>query len=88
MAEHHKAVQDFTRCLELYPQNSLCLAASHFHLARALVALGQNGSVMNNLQRTIELNDKIGGLSSTEVTEAQRLLGELLKKGNHVRENK
>ncbi len=88
MAEHHKAVRDFNKCLELYPKNSLSSAISRFHLARSQIALGQNGRATDNLQKTIELNNKIGGLSSTEVAEAQLLLDELLKKDGNVHGNK
>lgn len=83
LGEHHSAVRDFTRCVELYPKNSSSLAASHFHLARALVALGQDNRAIDNLQKTLDLNDKVGGLSPTEITEAKRLLGELLSKDNY-----
>lgn len=88
MAEHHKAVRDFNKCLELYPKNSLSSAISRFHLARSQIALGQNGRATDNLQKTIELNNKIGGLSSTEVAEAQLLLDELSKEDGNVHGNK
>jgi tetratricopeptide (TPR) repeat protein len=88
MAEHHKALKDFNKCLELCPKNSLGSAILRLHLARSQIALGQNGKAADNLQKTIELNNKIGGLSSTEVVEAQLLLDELLKKDGNVHGNR
>ena len=82
LGQYDKAVEDFSRCIELYPENSLSLAGSHFHLAKALIAVGQDKKALYNLRRTLDLIDKNGGLSPTEITEAQKLLKELLNKND------
>ena len=77
LGEHKKAVRDFTRCVNLYPKNSSSLVSSHFHLARVLVALGQDNNAIQNLRKTLDLSKEIGGLSSDELAEVQRLLVKL-----------
>lgn len=77
LGEHQKAVRDFEKSIELYPRNSSQLTASYFHLARALVALGRDDEVVSNLNKAIELNEEVGGLSQTDLAEAKRILGRL-----------
>ena len=77
MGEYDKAVQDFTKCIELYPRRTPAVSASHLHLGRALVALGKNNQAGGNLRKALELNNEIGGLSEEDVKEAQDILKEL-----------
>lgn len=81
LGEFDKAVQDFKRCVSLYPPLTPAATASYFHLGRALAKLGQKSESIENLNKTLELNDKIGGLSATEIAETKRLLEELSQGG-------
>jgi len=75
--EHQKATEEFKRCLELYPPNAPACVASRFHLVRVLVALKQTNQALENLREALDLNNRIGGLSAADLTEARRLYGEL-----------
>ena len=77
MGQYQDAAQDFTRCIELYPKGTPSLTASYFHLGRALKAQNQNIEAKNNLQTALRLNDKIGGLSETDLEEAKGILTNL-----------
>jgi tetratricopeptide (TPR) repeat protein len=79
LGQFDKAVQDFTRCIRLYPVGTPAAAATYFHLGRALASLGQKDEAIENLNKALELNAEIGGLSPTDTEEAQRLLKELLQ---------
>lgn len=85
LGEYHKAVEDFTKCLELHPKDSPSLTASYFHMARALAALGQSDRAVDNLRMSLDLNSQMGGLSPNEIIEARSLLRELLQEKNHAR---
>jgi len=77
LGEYNKAAQNFSRCTELYSRRSPSLTSSYFHFAKALIALGQENRAKDNLQATLDLNTKIGGLSPGDLAEAKRMLGEL-----------
>jgi tetratricopeptide (TPR) repeat protein len=77
LGEFNKSVQDFSQCISLYPPRTPSLVASHFHLARALAGLGQKDEAIENLNKTLELHNKIGGLSAADFAETHRLLKEL-----------
>lgn len=77
LGEFDKAVQDFKQCVNLYPTKTPSVVASYFHLAKALARLGRKGEAIENLTKTLNLNNKIGGLSDADFAEAQRLLKEL-----------
>jgi tetratricopeptide (TPR) repeat protein len=81
LGQFNKAVQDFTTCIELYPKGVPSTAASHFHLARAFAGLGQRDKAVEHLNQTLDLESRIGGLLTTDLAEAQRLL-ERLQKGS------
>jgi tetratricopeptide (TPR) repeat protein len=80
----NKAAKDFNKCIELYLGNSSSLAASHYHLARTLVALGESEKAVVNLQEALKLHVEYGGLSTGEFNETKRLLEQLLNKDNYV----
>jgi len=84
LGQNYKAVDDLTKCIEMYPKNSSSLTASHFHLAKTLVELGQNGKAADNLQKSLDLSKKVGGLSPSQIIEAKYLLSQLLKKNGYV----
>lgn len=77
LGQYDKAVQDFTRCIRLYPGGTPAAAASYFHLAKALASLEQKDEAVENLNKALELNAEIGGLSAADTEETQRLLEEL-----------
>ncbi len=77
LGEFDKAVQDFNRCLKLYPDGAPLAVASYLHLGRALAGLGQKDEAIESLKKALELNTEIGGLSAADFAEARRLLEEL-----------
>ncbi len=81
LGQFNKAVQDFTTCIELYPKGLPSTVASHFHLARAFAGLGQRDKAVEHLNQTLDLESRIGGLLTTDLAEAQRLL-ERLQEGS------
>ena len=77
LGEFDKAVEDFTTCINLYPNETPASVASRFHLARAFAGLGQRDKAVECLNKVLELDSRIGGLLTTDLTEAQRLLKQL-----------
>jgi tetratricopeptide (TPR) repeat protein len=75
-----KAVEDFRRCVLLYPGQTPALVNSYFHLGRALMQLGQKAEARGQLSKALELNSEIKALSLEDSAEANRLI-ELLSKG-------
>jgi len=72
-----KAIDDFNKCIDLYPPNSKLLAVSYLHLADALAELRQNGKAIENLKAALKLNSTVGGLSAIETSKAQELIAKL-----------
>ncbi len=77
LGEFDKAVEDFTTCIKLYPNETPASVTSRFHLARTFAGLGQRNKAVEYLNQVLELNSRIGGLLSTDLAEAQRLLKQL-----------
>ncbi len=77
LGEFNKAIEDFTTCIKLYPNETPASIASRFHLARAFAGLRQRDKAIECLNQVLELDSRIGGLLSTDLTEAQRLLKQL-----------
>jgi tetratricopeptide (TPR) repeat protein len=83
LGEFDKAVEDFTTCIELYPNETPASVASRFHLARTFAGLGQRNKAVEHLTQALDLNralypdNRIGALSDTDLAEAQRLLKQL-----------
>ncbi|HIJ53547.1 MAG TPA: tetratricopeptide repeat protein, partial [Planctomycetes bacterium] len=77
LGQFDKAVQDFTNCLKLYPRGTPAIAATYFHLGRALAKLGQKEEAIEKLNKALELNAENRDLSDADVDETQRLLEEL-----------
>ncbi len=80
LGQFQKAVQDFSKCVELYPGSSPQIAASRFHLAKAYVSLKENAKAIGYLKQVIDLKNQTGGLTAEELAEAQSLL-------KHLQEN-
>lgn len=72
-----KAVEDLTRCVQLYPAGVPAGAGSRFHMARACAKLNRKGDAVKLLKEALDLQGRIGGLSPQDLTEAQQLLDEL-----------
>jgi len=81
LGELNKAVQDLTKCVELYPDTVPQAVIARFHLARTSAELGKKEEALRYLNQALELEITIGGLSTTELTEAKNLLRKL-QEGN------
>lgn len=81
MGELTKAIQDLSKCIELYPSSSPQYVAASFHLARALDKNGKKHESLKYLNQALDLESNKGGLSTTELNEAKRLLIKL-QEGN------
>ncbi len=81
LGELNKAIQDLTRCVELYPDSASQSVAANFHLARAFAELGKKNEALKYLNQALSLESDIGGLSTAEMTEAKNLLIKL-QEGN------
>ena len=87
MGEFNKAFEDFTRCIRLYPTGTPAAIGSHFRLAKTFDKLGQKDKAVEHLNQALEMNQaldpesQIGGLSTSDIDEAQRLLKQL-QEGN------
>lgn len=77
MGEFDKAIEDFTKCLKLYLPGTTAAVASRFRLAKTYTKLGQNIEAVQQLKQVLDLERQIGGLSNSELTEAQQLLEQL-----------
>jgi len=77
MGELNKAIQDFNMCITLYPKGTPAAVASRFHLARALAGLRQRDKAVEQLNQTLDLQKRFGGLLAADLAEAQRLLEQL-----------
>jgi tetratricopeptide (TPR) repeat protein len=76
------AVEDFNRCITLYPAGKPSLTSAHLHLARALEKLGKTNLASENIKKAIDLNNTSGGLTDAELSEARLLLQKLSEGGN------
>ena len=76
-----KAIQNFSRCVELYPDSTPQAVASRFHLAKAYIGAGQKDKAVQLLDDVLNLELRFGGLTTEERSEARRLLDQL-QEGN------
>jgi tetratricopeptide (TPR) repeat protein len=77
LGEYDKAVQDFTRCIQLYSSTAPAKISTRFHLARTYAKLEQNNEAIEQLTQALELQSRIDGLTPSDVDEARRLLKHL-----------
>ncbi|MCJ7682885.1 MAG: tetratricopeptide repeat protein [Desulfobacteraceae bacterium] len=77
LEQYDKAIQDFNRCLELYPDKTPARTASYLHLAKVLNKIGQKDEAVKSFKKALELNAEIGGLSEVEHTDAENLVENL-----------
>jgi tetratricopeptide (TPR) repeat protein len=77
LEQFEKAAEDFKRCLDLYPKRSRGCVATQFHLGQALERLGQKVNALSSLNKALELNAEIGGLSAADKALAEQLIKQL-----------
>jgi len=78
LGEFQKAVNDFTKCIELYPPANKAVVSSHLHLAKALAKQGRGKKAVEILEKTLKLNNQVGGgLTKEDLDYAQRLIQDL-----------
>jgi len=79
LGQTEKAAADFSRCIDLYLPNSRSAVSAYFHLARSYDKMGQTDDAQKSLKRAMDLQDRIGGLSTADLAEARALLDQLQK---------
>jgi len=77
LGEYDKAVADFTKCISVYLSTAPAGVGTRFHLARALAKLGQKDKAVEQLNQALDLESRIGGLSTADLTDAKSLLKQL-----------
>jgi tetratricopeptide (TPR) repeat protein len=76
------AVEDFNRCVNLYPPGKQSLTVSYLHLARALEKLGKTKLASENIRKAMSLNSTVGGLTDADLAEAGQLIQKLSEGGS------
>jgi tetratricopeptide (TPR) repeat protein len=79
LGKFDKAIDDFAACAKLYPDHLPSATASYFHLGRAYAALAKKDDAVKYLKMALESNQKNGGLSTADASEAKTLLDSFLK---------
>ncbi len=77
MGSFEKAIQDFSDCIRLYPDERAAVTAAYFHLGRTYTRLKETDKAAENLKKALSLNEKVGGLSDADLAEATRMLDKL-----------
>jgi len=77
LSDFDKAIEDFSRCVELYPDSTPQTVASRFHLAKAYIGAGQKDKAIRYLEEVLDLELRFGGLTIEERSEARRLFEQL-----------
>lgn len=77
LGELNKAIEDLTKCIELYPDSAPQRVAATYHLARALAELGKKNEALKYLNQALSRDSETGSLSNTELAEAKNLLRKL-----------
>ena len=81
MGRFDKAIQDFSDCIRLYPDEKAAVTAAYFHLGRTYTRLKETDKAAENLKKALSLNEKAGRLSDADLAEATSMLDELSNKG-------
>jgi tetratricopeptide (TPR) repeat protein len=84
MGDYKKAVEDFTRCVNLHPRQSTSLTVSYFHLARALAAANERHKAIESMEKALEMHNRLGGLSLKDLAEAKVLRQQLLQENSNA----
>jgi len=77
LGEYDKAIEDFSRAIQLYPKTALAGVSTRFHLGRAYARLEQTSEAVEHLKQSLDLHSRIGGLTPADIDEARRLLNQL-----------
>ncbi|MCP4607813.1 MAG: tetratricopeptide repeat protein [Planctomycetes bacterium] len=87
LGKFDKAVEDFTKCIELYSTEKPAAVGSHIYLAKSFVKLGQRSKAVEHLKQALDLNQALdperrtGVITTSDIDEAQQLLKQL-QEGN------
>jgi tetratricopeptide (TPR) repeat protein len=87
MGEFDKAVEDFTKCIRLYLENTKgkpAAIASRFRLAKTFAKLGQDVKALEHLNQALDMNqalDPENKIRGSDLDDAQTLLKQL-QEGN------
>ncbi|MBL7153426.1 MAG: tetratricopeptide repeat protein [Phycisphaerae bacterium] len=81
MGKFDNAVQDFSTCIKLYPDQTSAVTAANFHLGRAYAKIKEANNAVENLNEALRLNGKVGGLSAEDLVEANHLLEKFSEEG-------
>lgn len=89
MGHLDQALEDLTRCIELYPGNAPAKASTHFHLARVYAEMGRTADAIRHVQQALMLHrqsrqttdptQRKSVLSEKDLADAERLLDQLQK---------
>ena len=55
MGDFNEAIQDFSRCVEMYPSGTPVLAASYLHLGKAFAGLRETDKAVRNLRTSLDM---------------------------------
>ncbi|MFH1371559.1 MAG: tetratricopeptide repeat protein [Planctomycetota bacterium] len=77
LGRYGEAIQDFNRCLRLYPGREPKIVSSYFHLGMCLAGLGEKNKAIEQLNKALELNNELNALGDVEIREAHRLMEKL-----------
>ena len=77
MGRYEDAVADLMVCTGQYSDSNPAATGAWFHLGRTYVALGDRDNARAALESALRLNGQIGGLTSEDLAEANRLLTQL-----------
>ncbi|MHC5061272.1 MAG: tetratricopeptide repeat protein [Planctomycetota bacterium] len=84
LGQYDKAAEEFSKCIRLYSPKNRQVSGSYFNLAKTLIKQNLEIEAISNLEKALDLNIQIGGLSPADAAEARRLLDKLLEKPNYV----
>lgn len=77
MGDYGRAMNDFTRSIQLYPAGSPAAIASSYRLAKTLVKLGKIDQAVEQLNKVKQLNQQNPGLTTAEANELDATLKQL-----------
>ena len=74
MGKFNEAIQDFSRCVEMYPSDNPALVSTYLHLGKAFAGLRETDKALKNLRTSLDMSGRLGGLSSKDLAEARDLI--------------
>jgi tetratricopeptide (TPR) repeat protein len=81
LGHFEQAVKDFKECIRLYPQTAPAGVGSRFHLGRVYQKLGQDEEAVRFIKEALDMNERIKGLSSKDIEEANKIFQQIEKGG-------